>query len=411
MIKSDNAPSWKRYLSLRFLAGKVREKGVVWCFKRATSRLFGLAYRSIRRSVGFFRWAYPTLGNVLSSTQSKERRLLAIYDLSSQPFSIGDILVIQEASLVLRERHHADMVDFALVYDPKYPASSDQAFASITQRNVMYHLASILPVAQVNQHLGSLFVFNSHLHLQRFIADSADLYHVWPPAWQFAEPKYLYYTVFNDLLYNYYKEHGRIPRLSCRQFLIDWAQAFYREHVYSQVPITVQVRNIKAFGAHRNLNLECWLEFFHHCEERYPVKFVIICALTEVDDRMRQCPNVIIVKDYHTSIEQDLALIHTAAIHMGASSGPGTMAVFNTKPYLCVNTDLVPHLYRDMIREDGFLRFCFAGPLQRYAVGPETIELLIAEFAKMWAAVDVASWRSSVNLEDKLGSEPLTWLR
>jgi len=422
MINSDNAPSWNRYLSPHFLAGKVREKGVVWCLRRAASLLLepayrpikqsaDSAYRSIRRSVGFLRWAYPTMNEILSPAHPNDRRLLAIYDLSSQPFSIGDILVIQEASLVLRERHHLDTVDFALVYDPKHPASSDPAFADITESNVMYHLASILPVAQVNQHLGSLFVFNSHLHLQRFIADNTDLYHVWPPAWKFAKREYLYYGVFNDLLYNHYVEHGSIPHLSCRQFLINWAQAFYCEHVYPQVPVTVQVRNIKAFGTHRNLRLECWLEFFHHCQERYPVKFVIICALAEVDDRLRQCPNVVIAKDYHTGIEQDLALIHMAAIHMGASSGPGAMAIFNIKPYLIVNTDLVPNLYRDMIREDSFLRFYFAGPLQRFAVGPETTELLIAEFAKMWATIDVASCQGAVHAEDKSGSEFLTWLR
>ncbi len=87
------------------------------------------------------------------------------------------------------------------------------------------------------------------------------------------------------------------------------------------------------------------------------------------------------------------------------------MAAFNTKPYLFVNTDIMPDSYRGMIREDGFLRPCFAGPLQRLAVGPETTELLIAEFARMWEAVDVDSWRSSLDLKDKQGSEHLTWLR
>ena len=392
--------------NIRYYLVKLREKGLMWACRRA----FCQAHMPPRRLVGFLRWVFPTLCKLLPSTPSKDRRLLAIYDLSSQPFSIGDILVIQEASLVLREKHHLDMIDFAIVYNPKHPASNP-IHASITETNVMYHLGSILPVAQVNQYLGSLFVFNSHLHLQRFIADNADLYHVWPPAWKFAGRKYLRYTVYNDLLYNYYKEHGTIPPLSCRQFLIDWAQAFYREHVYPQVPVTVQVRNNKTFHVHRNLRLECWLEFFHHCEERYPVKFIVTCALAEVDDRMRQCPNVTIAKDYHTSIEQDLALIYTAAIHMGASSGPGTMAFLNTKPYLIVNTDLYPHLNRGMIREGNFLRFCFAGPLQRLAVGPETTELLIAEFARMWEAVDVDSWRSSLDLKDKQGSEHLTWLR
>jgi hypothetical protein len=354
---------------------------------------------------------FPTLGKLLLPTHSNDRRLLAIYDLSCQPFSIGDILVIQEASLVLRERHHLDTVDFAIVYDPKHPASSDPAYVSITERNVMYHLSSVLPVAQVNQHLGSLFVFNSHLHLQHFIADNADLYNVWPPAWKFAGREYLYYTVFNDLLYNCYNERGSIPHLACRRFLIDWAQAFYHGHVYPQVPVTVQIRNNKAFGTNRNLRLECWLEFFHYCEKRYPVKFVVVCALVEIDDRLRQCPNVVIAKDYHTGIEQDLALIQTAAIHMGASSGPGMIAVFNSKPYLLVNTDLVPHFYRDVVQEENFLRFFFASPLQHLAVGPETTELLIAEFAHMWAAVDIDSWKAYTNTENKLEREFFTWLR
>jgi len=416
MTGSENARGRKRFLSPRYLAGKVREKGAVWCFKSAVSKLFRLIYRPVKRSAGFLIWVFPVLGKLLSTTRPDERRLLAIYDLSCQPFSIGDILVIQEASLVLLEKHHLDMVDFAIVYDPKHPVSSDPAFASITEENAMYHLASILPVAQVNQHLGSLFVFNSHSHLERFIADNGDRYQVWPTAWQFAKRKYLYYTVFNDLLYNYYREHGSIPHLLCRQFLIDWAQAFYREHVYPQAPVTVQVRNNNAFHTHRNLNLECWVEFFHHCEERYPVKFVVICALGEVDDRLRQCFNVVIAKDYHTNIEQDLTLIHMAAIHMGASSGPGTMAVFNTKPHFLVAkrfgaAALEPHSYRGMIQEGNFLRFCFAGPLQRFTVGPETTELLVAEFARMWETVDVENWKSLATTEDKPASEIPMWLR
>jgi hypothetical protein len=358
---------------------------------------------------------FPALSQLLLPTRSNERRLLAIYDTSYQPFSVGDILIVQEASLVLRERYDLSVVDFALVCDPQNPSSSDLAFASITKKNAMYHLASILPIAQVNQYLGSLFVFNSRTNLQRFIADNADLYHVWPSGWKYATQEYLYYTVFNHLLYNHHKEHGAIPHLSCRPFLVDWAQVFYRRYVYPHVPVTVNIRNNKAFHTHRNLRLECWLEFFHHCETRYPAKFVVICAWAEVDDRLRQCPNVIIAKDYHTGIDQDLALINAAAIHMGADSGPAVMAIFNSKPYLIVNTVVGPHYFShpEMIQQEGenFLRFWFAGALQRYALGIETTELLIKEFSRMWTAVDVQHWQSLANIEGDLKKEVATWLR
>jgi len=363
----------------------------------------------------FATWIFPTLGKLFLPIPANERRLLAIYDTSSQPFSVGDILIIQAASLALREKHRVDLVDFALVYDPKRPASSDPAFSSITEDNAMYHLASILPVAQVNQHLGSLFVFNSHNHLERFIADSADLYHVWPSGWKYASRDYLYYAAFNEVFYEHYKERGSIPQLSCRPFLLEWAQTFYRKHVHPLVPITVNVRNNKAFHTHRNARLECWLEFFRHCETRYPAKFVVVCAWSEIDDRLRQCPNVILTKDYHTGIEQDLALIHASAIHMGAGSGPVTMAWFSNKPYLMVNTVYGPHHYShpDMVlqEEENIQRFWFAGPLQHIAGGFETTELLIKEFARLWTGVEMPGGQSPEKSDGLPESEVATWLR
>ena len=383
---------------------------------RATIRgILGPVYRPTRRALRFLRWLLPALGGPFLAELSGERRLLLIYDTSSQPFNIGDILMMQEGSLVLREKHEIDLVDFAVVYDPKHPAPPDPAFSSITEGNALYHLASILPVAQVNQHLGSLFLFNSHANLERFIADNADYYQVWPSAWKFGSQQYLYYEVFNDLLYGHYKQHGSIPHLTCRQFLADWARAFYAAHVQPSVPVTVNVRNNPVFHTQRNLRLECWLEFFHHCEARYPVKFLIICARAEIDERLRECPNVILAKDHHTGIEQDLALIHASAIHMGAGSGPVSMAWFSDKPYLMVNTAYGPKYFAhpEMIHQEDekVQRFWFAGPLQRITEGPETTEVLIREFARMWAAVDTRRWQSPASLGESPKKEAPNWLR
>lgn len=389
----------------------LRANGPVWCLRRAAVRVLGL----IRRPARFLTWVFPALLRLSRSTPSGERRVLAIYDLSCQPFSVGDMLIMQEASLVQREKHNVDLVDFALVYDPKRPACPDPSFAGITEHNAMYHLASILPVAQANQHLGSVFIFNSHRHLERFIADNGDLYHVWPSGWRCATKEYLYFRILDDVLYNHFKEHGSLPRLTCRQFLVDRARAFYQQHVYPQVPVTVNVRNNKAHGTNRNLHLDAWLDFFRHCETRYPAKFVVICSRSEVDDRFRQCPNVVIAKDQHTGIEEDLALISTSAIHMGASSGPVLMAWFSDKPYLMVNIVHGPGFFSrpEMIlqEEENVQRFWFSNPLQRFVGGTETTELLIKEFARMWDAVDIQRWQSAPDLDEEAARETATWLR
>lgn len=383
--------------------------------RRVARRIIAPVYRPVRRSAWFLAWLFPALGELLLPKPASERRLLVIYDLFSQPFSVGDILVVQEASLVLRERHAVDVVDFAIVYDPRHPAQSGPAFTSITKDNALFNLASILPVAQVNQHLGSLFVFNSHRHLERFIVDNTDRYLVWPSGWKFATREYLFKTVFEDLLHNHFQQHGSIPHLACRPFLADWAKAFYEEHVYPQVPVSVNIRNNKAFQTHRNAHLECWLKFFAYCEPRYPAKFVIICAKIEVDDRLRACANVIIAKDYQTGVEQDLSLIHGSAFHMGSDSGPACMAIFSDKPYLVVNTAMRPNYFSNpeifQQDSDGLRRFAFSGPLQRFGAGVETTAFLIKEFTRMWEAVGLQRGQSEVDIERKTEAEVHNWLR
>jgi hypothetical protein len=375
-------------------------------------RILGHVYHSIRRIMQFLGWVFPALQTIVLLNKKRSRRLLVVYDLSCQSFSVGDFLTIQEASLVLREMHNLDSVDFALVVDPQHPATRDPAFASFTEKNAMYHLASVLPVAQVNPYLGSLFAFDSHAKIDRYIADNIDFYHsIWPTAWKNASHEYLNDNVLNKLLNDYYKAKGSIPILSCRQFLMEWAQSFYAERVRPSVPVTVQIGNNKAFSTSRDMRLESWYDFFRYCEKQYPVKFVAICTFFEIDDRLRVFPNVIVAKDFHTSIEQDLSLISTAPIHMGASSGLGVIALFGKKPFLNVAAIYNPKDYRGMIQEGPFVRFCFGGTLQRFVIVPETTELLIEEFAKMWATVVTSEWTSVPIASDKPDAAAHTWLR
>jgi len=395
---------------LQSFLNKVKGKDPLWVIGRISSRLIGLLYTPFRKPIRFLAWIFPALYHLKRPTAEPYRRLLVVYDLSSQPFSIGDILIIQEASLILRERRQLDVVDFAIVFNHQNPAEASPTFHNVTKTNAMYHLASILPVAQVNPHLGSLLLFNDHEQLHRFIADNADFYEVWPSAWRYAGRDYLYYSVLNDLIYGYFMERESIPSLPCRPHLVGDAQAFYTHHVWPDIPVTVQVRNNPHIDLHRNMDIETWIDFLNDCNGRYPVKFIIVCSLSEVDDRLRQCANVIIAKDFHTSVEQDLALIHEAAIHMGSSSGMGTMAIFNKNPYFLLKAGLFPNRYKGMIREDPFLRFCFASPFQRFTLHEETSELLINEFSRMWSTIDADGWWTAEKTRHE-EQKPLTWLR
>lgn len=316
-----------------------------------------------------------------------QTRLLIVYDLSAQPFSVGDLLIYQEASLVLRERQGIDMVDLAIVYDPREPVVRDPAFRMIDPESFLFHLSYILPAAQVNPHLGSLLLFDSHSRLETFVVNSGQEYLVWPDLRLYASSEYLFYYCFNELFFEHYERQGSLPALKSRPAARGWADAFVDANSNGCVPATIQLRRNPVNPA-RNSKYDDWIVFFEHCAKRYPVKFFVICARSEIDPRLRALSNVVVVKDHCTGLEQDLALIEAATFHMGASSGPGTIAQLNAKPYCKFGWKINPALLKGLVREGHRYRFYFSGPLQNWIVEEETSAMLIAEFEHIWGALD-----------------------
>jgi hypothetical protein len=130
-----------------------------------------------------------------------------------------------------------------------------------------------------------------------------------------------------------------------------------------------------------------------------------------MDGRFNNCPNVLIAKDYHTSIEQDLALINAAAIHMGASSGPGMMALFSAKPYLLLNAPLKPLVDAGFIQNGNFARAFFANSVQQITVSAETADMLRDAFDNMWASLDMEFWNRTIKQPIDKAADFYTWLR
>ncbi|MGH8500497.1 MAG: hypothetical protein ACRERV_17050, partial [Methylococcales bacterium] len=187
-----------------------------------------------------------------------------------------------------------------------------------------------------------------------------------------------------------YQQHGTLPSLASRPAALTWAKHFIKEHAPSAMPVTIQLRHNKVIPA-RNSDYDAWIAFFEYFADRYPVKFIVICAHSEVDPRLRQMENVVVAKDYCTSVEQDLALIEAARMHMGASSGPGTMVQFSSKPYCIFNWETHLNLIKGFVQDEHRYRFFFSTPYQNWIYGKETADLLIAEFKRLWSTLEQPS--------------------
>src|SRR3989338_4115463 len=105
-------------------------------------------------------WAVLLAIRYARQCRHTEQRILAIWDLKAVPYSIGDFLVLHEATLCLRILHQVEKVDICLVCDPNSPSRGDHF--SVTSGNYHHHLATIISLIYVNPHLGSFFLFDSY---------------------------------------------------------------------------------------------------------------------------------------------------------------------------------------------------------------------------------------------------------
>ena len=381
MTTSGNIPSRKRYLSPRFLIGKMREKGVVWCLKVAIAKVSrgvrGYANRLIKR----ISWVFPSMRFLLCPAAQSEKRVLAICDFRTMPYTVGELLYFQEMTLISRLEHNVEKVDIVWLCDPNNRARSDQG----PPENYYHYLSPLLPLAHVNPHLGSFMLMDSQEALETYITDNLDRYHIFPPAKDIFGLRFSYREYYKRTQ-NFYAKHGFVPHLSCKPSTLLWGRSFIAQEVRPHLPVVVQLRN-RGDHVWRNIRPESWLEFFAFCEDRFDVKFIVIGSKEEIDPRFRSLSNVVFSKDYCTTVEQDMALLQISLMYIGPCSGPNLMAWFSDVPYVIFSFETT---YVTLPHGSGHLPW--ATPLQKLVWEPETTELLIDEFTNLFHCINTSRW-------------------
>lgn len=253
-----------------------------------------------------------------------------VYDLAVQPYSVGDMLFHQQASIILRK---GEAVDFTVVCNPKNPVGASVKLRHITKDNYQEHLKWLMPVAQVNP------------YIQTVTLSAVPEKSGWPYA-----SKYSYHDQVKLFAQSHPFEAIR-PRFETE----GWAHDYLLEHGH----ITIQIRRNPSRTA-RNSDYPVWAEFLKQRKE----KFVIVCAPNEVDDSLR-LPNVTIASDeVGQDTEKICALIYASDCHIGVNSGPGCIKMLGQKPFFW---------FKDPTNNiEGFKNGRFTWNNKRQNVSPET---------------------------------------
>ena len=345
-------------------------------------------------------------GNRPQAAQSK--KLLSIYDLSVQPFSVGDLINFQAGTLIKCAEYGLDTIDFCFICDPGRIPLEPVFSRMMGENNRLHNLFTIIPLLQLNPCIGSIHIFDSLRGLQNHLAANQTEYELWPTLEQIEANTYSYYEII-QLLEQSHRKNNFIQSLALPNALIHWNATFVLKNVSPMIPVTVNLRNNPNFQTDRNSNISAWTDFFNYCHGLYPVKFIVVCSLSEVSPELRSCPNVIVAKDHCTSLENDMALIMSSAFHIGAPSGPTMIPILGIKPYSIINCGSLLEILPTLVQESEHIaRFSFANNLQRISLVPESTEVLKHEFETIWHSQD---WRSWSPAPPPCGSEGLTWLK
>ena len=360
----------------------VRRHGIRGVPRAAGARLS----KTVRPFVQKVVWIFPALRVLARPEAAVDRRVLAIYDFRTYPYTVGEVLWFQELTLVLLEEHDADAVDVLWLCDPRRPASAGRG---VTIENHPHKLAALLPLAQVNQRLGAFLLMDSAEEVEEYIASRGHRYvHIEPNFQLFAGTPNVHWTWYEKIV-AFHERSGYLPRLSCAPGALLWARDFIGREIRPALPVVVQLRSNRSpveRSERRNAVVDAWVDFMTACSGTHDVTFIVIGSRDEIDDRVRALPNVIHSKDYGTTVEQDLALLQLSLMFLASTSGPGVMALFSGTPYRVFN-------YRPShTRLPEGSQFPFAAPLQRLVWEPETAELLMREMEDIIGALDLVEW-------------------
>lgn len=398
----------RRIMSLHFLVGKFREKGIVWCLKASVNSIL-VFYQMFRyyfvrfwskRSVLLRSKFYYHLARLILRPDSRKKRILGIWDFKALPWSIGDPLVFIERLSILKLEHNAEEIDICIVYDREFPAGNRGKDGShnITPHNAQDYMLEFLPLFSTCPYPGTIYQFNSRKEFHSFVRNNIERYEIFPPLTQHLSETYNYYggEPHTIEIQTFHNRYGYIPHLRIGERDSSWAYSFYKRYLpEGTVPVSLSLKQT-LHAPERNAEPEIWLSFIDMCKVDFAeVTFVVAGLREEVFSGLRERPNIIIAKDFGTSIIEDLALIRTSFLYMATDSGPSIIALYSDLPYLLFQ------LHVNAMRAHGVEpgeQYRFANDRQKIFSGETrvTTELLFKEFKELYSRLDRNEWYDKV---------------
>lgn len=253
--------------------------------------------------------------------------MIVTYDLDTQPWSVGDVIVAHQAARCL-----APSYGWRFNWTGRAPDN----FSGVSRDHQLWHWV-----------WGAARAFRTEGEPSEGRGD-----------WPVDTSTYAYYRLWDIIA----PHKAALPRLEPTER--EWAEKFHRSH---RTRAVLHVRAHPFVPNQRDSNLPAWRDFVVRIPET-------VVSIGDAD-----LPGTVSAR--HESVERQLALIATSRWYMGASSGPAMLASFMGIPTRCFSNNVPAHPHRCWT-ENG-LTFGDS----RWFSGMETTGLLLAQYDDLCLAI------------------------
>lgn len=324
------------------------------------------------------------------------KRILGIWDYSCMPIAIGDLLLFVQALSVVKLQYNAEAVDIAIIYDKDRPCKT--RLSNLNNENAQDYFIEFLPLFSTSPYLGSIFQFNDRNEFNDFFNKNVARYITYPSLNRYLGETFNYgkgdYEI-KVLLDDFYKNNKHMPKLRIGERDMMWAYDFFMKNLpANKVPVVLSLKNT-FHSQHRNADPAIWLPFIKRCEHEYPeVMFIQIGLRGEEFCAIRKCKNVIIAKDFCSSLLEDFALMRASVLYLGTTSGVTKVAEYSDLPFLIFRMEA--HIMKRLRLRNGE-GHVFSTKQQKFydsnfKMSPE---ILFNEFEKVYQQIDLNNWRKN----------------
>lgn len=312
-------------------------------------------------------------------------RFAAIIDFSYQHYALGDALTTQiNVACLAREAGYTG-IDLYLIVDPVFPAAPTQGF--INSDNYPAHLDNLFPAFLCLPELTSVRIVRDSmaagLILSSLVASGTPK---WPSLRDHLRHR-MTYPMGHEIINRFHAREGHVPRLTAPRGYGRWAREFLERYWPDRFVVCINPRQSRLSSVpastYRDSSLDEWHAFMDAVAERYPdAHFLMLGGFLEWDSALARRPNVSIPRVMGLTLAHELALLCSADLFMGTSSGFATMATFTDVPYVITNIEHHFAVYVGV--EFNAPRYPFASEHQHLVWQQENAELLMRYFETLY---------------------------